>query len=128
HFKRKDGKRIWIEITAKLIKKWGIPFSLRITVQDITERKQAEEKIKDSEERLKILFDYAPDACYINDLKGKFIDGNKAAERVIGYKREKLIGKSFLELKLLSLADISKAVKLLAKNLMDYQRDQMSLY
>ncbi|GAI79292.1 unnamed protein product, partial [marine sediment metagenome] len=61
--------------------------------------------------------DYAPDACYINDLKGKFIDGNKAAERVIGYKREELIGSSFLKLKLLSLADISKAVKLLAKNL-----------
>ncbi|MCK4309466.1 MAG: PAS domain S-box protein, partial [Candidatus Atribacteria bacterium] len=52
YFKRKDGKWIWIEITAKLIKKWGIPFSLRITVQDITERKRAEEKIKDSEERL----------------------------------------------------------------------------
>ena len=117
YFKRKDGKWIWIEITAKLIKKWGVPFSLRITVQDITERKRAEEKVKDSEERLKILFDYAPDACYINDLKGKFIDGNKAAERVIGYKREELIGSSFLKLKLLSLADISKAVKLLAKNL-----------
>jgi len=81
------------------------------------QKKQAEEELKDSEERLKILFDYAPDAYYINDLKGKFIDGNKAAERVIGYKREELIGKSFLELKLLSLADISKAVKLLAKNL-----------
>ena len=117
HFKRKDGKWIWIEITAKLIKKWGIPFSLRITVQDITERKRAEEKIKDSEERLKILFDYAPDAYYISDLKGNFIDGNKAAERVIGYKREELIGKSFLKLKLLSLADIPKAAKLLVKNL-----------
>ena len=35
-FKYKDGKWIWIEITAKLIKKWGIPASLRITVQDIT--------------------------------------------------------------------------------------------
>ena len=117
HFKRKDGKWIWIEITAKLIKKWGIPFSLRITVQDITERKKAEEELRDSEEHLKILFDYAPDAYYINDLKGKFIDGNKAAERVIGYKKEELIGSSFLKLKLLSLADISKAVKLLAKNL-----------
>ena len=50
--------------------------------------KQAEEELKDSEERLKIFFDYAPDAYYINDLKGNFIDGNKAAERVIGYKRE----------------------------------------
>ncbi len=117
HFKRKDGKWIWIEITAKLIKKWGIPFSLRITVQDITERKRAEEKIKDSEERLKILFDYAPDAYYISDLKGNFIDGNKAAERLMGYKKEELIGKSFLKLKLLSITDIPKAAKLLVKNL-----------
>ena len=85
---------------------------------NITERKQAEEKLQDSEEYLKILFDYAPDAYYINDLKGNFIDGNKAAERLIGYKREELIGKSFLKLKLLSLADIPKAATLLAKNLM----------
>jgi len=86
-------------------------------INDVTERKQAEEELKDSEERLKILFDYAPDAYYISDLKGKFIDGNKAAERVIGYKREELIGKSFLKLKLLSLANISKAAKTLAKNI-----------
>jgi len=85
--------------------------------KDITERIQLEKKLKDSEERLKILFDYAPDAYYISDLKGNFIDGNKAAERVIGYKREELIGKSFLKLKLLSLADIPKAAKLLMKNL-----------
>ena len=85
--------------------------------RDVTERKQAEEQIKDSEERLKILFDYAPDAYYISDLKGNFIDGNIAAERVIGYKREELIGSSFLKLKLLSLADIPKAAKLLVKNL-----------
>ena len=117
HFKRKDGKWIWIEITAKLIKKWGIPFSLRITVQDFTERKKAEEELRDSEERLKILFDYAPDAYYITDLKGKFTDGNIAAEKVIGYKKEELIGKSFLKLKLLSISDIPKAAKLLVKNL-----------
>jgi len=80
-------------------------------------RKQADEELRDSEERLKILFDYAPDAYYINDSKGKFIDGNKAAERLTGYKKEELIGKSFLKLKLLSLADIPKAAKLLVKNL-----------
>jgi len=117
-FKCRDGKWIWIEITAKLIKKWGIPANFRITVQDITERKQIEEELKDSEKRLKILFEYAPDAYYINDLKGKFIDGNKAAERVIGYKKEELIGKGFLKLKLLSINDIPKAAKALAKNIM----------
>ena len=86
--------------------------------KDITERKQAEEELKNSEERLKILFDYAPDACYISDLKGNFIDGNKAAERLTGYKKEELIGKSFLKLNLLSLADIPKAAKALTKNIM----------
>src|SRR4030066_956930 len=84
---------------------------------NIIERKQAEEKLQDSEEYLKILFDYAPDAYYVNDLKGNFIDGNKAAERLTGYKQEELIGKSFLKLKVLSLADIPKAAKLLVKNL-----------
>ena len=117
-FKCKNGKWIWIEITAKLIKKWGIPASFRVTAQDITERKKVEEELKDSEEYLKILFDYAPDAYYISDLKGKFIDGNKAAEKLIGYKREELIGKSFLKLKLLSLVDIPKAAKALAKSIM----------
>ena len=118
NFRCKNGKWIWIEITAKLIKKWRILSNFRITVQDITERKKAEEELKDSEERLKILFDYAPDAYYISDIKGKFIDGNKAAERLIGYKREELIGKSFLKIKLLSLVDIPKAIKVFAKNIM----------
>jgi diguanylate cyclase (GGDEF)-like protein/PAS domain S-box-containing protein len=92
------------------------PQQLRIYAIDITERKKAEEELEDSEEHLKILFDYAPDAYYISDLKGKFIDGNKAAERLLGYRKEELIGKSFLKLKLLSLTDIPKAAKLLVKN------------
>lgn len=93
------------------------PQQLRIYAIDITERKKAGEELKDSEERLKILFDYAPDAYYISDLKGNFINGNKAAERLLGFKKEELVGKSFLKLKLLSLTDIPKAAKLLVKSL-----------
>ncbi len=108
----RDGLELQVkERTAELI---AVNEKLK---RDITERKRAEEQIKEPEERLKILFDYAPDAYYINDLKGKFIDGNKAAERLMGYKKEELIGKSFLKLNLLSLTDIPKTVKLLAKNL-----------
>ncbi len=79
--------------------------------------RRAEKELKNSEERLKILFDYAPDAYYVSDIKGKFIDGNKAAERLVGYKREELIGKNFLKIKLLSLADIPRAAKVLAKSI-----------
>ncbi|GAF78314.1 unnamed protein product, partial [marine sediment metagenome] len=83
---------------------------------EITERKQAEENLKSSEERLKILFESAPDAYYLNDLKGNLIDGNQAAVDLMGYTKEKLIGKSFLKLKILSVKEILKASKLLLKN------------
>ena len=95
-----------------------LPSGEIVTVyNDITDIKLTEKELRDSEERLKILFEYAPDAYYISDLKGKFIDGNIAAEKVTGYKREELIGKTFLKLKLLSLPNLPKAVKLLADNL-----------
>jgi len=86
--------------------------------REITERKRSEEELKKSEERFKLVFEYAPDACYLNDLKGNFIDGNRAAERLTGYKREELIGGSFLKLALLSLDQMPKAATLLAKNAM----------
>ncbi len=84
----------------------------------ISEKEKAEEAYRQSEERFKILFDYAPDAYYINDLKGNFIDGNKAAENITGYKREEFIGKSFLKLKLLSKDQLPRAAKALAKNIL----------
>ncbi len=62
---------------------------------DITERRQMEEKLRESENRLRYLIEYAPDAIYINDLYGRFIDGNRQAEILTGYKREELIGKNF---------------------------------
>lgn len=67
---------------------------------------------------LSILFEKAPDAIYLNDLKGTFLDGNEEAEKITGYKREELIGKSFLNLNLLSKRDIPKAVVNLGRNLL----------
>lgn len=84
----------------------------------VAERKQMDEELKSSQERLKILFEYAPDAYYLNDLKGEFIDGNRAAEELTGYKREELIGGSFLKLNILPRAEILKAAALLARNML----------
>jgi PAS domain S-box-containing protein len=85
---------------------------------EIEERKQIEKELMSSEERLRIVFEFAPVGYYLSDLKGHFIDGNKAAEKIVGYKKEELIGKNFLKLKLLSPQQIPKAALLLAQNAM----------
>ena len=87
---------------------------------DITERKQAEEELKHSEERFKVLFECAPDPYYLCDLQGNFVDGNKAAEEAIGYKREELIGKNLFEANLLLPEDIPKAREQFARNILGY--------
>lgn len=84
----------------------------------ISEKEKAEEAYLESEERFKVLFDSAPDAYYINDLRGKFIDGNKAVEKITGYKKEELTGKNFFKLKLLSTGQSPKAAKALAQNVL----------
>jgi len=66
------------------------------------------------QESLSTFFDYAPDAYYLADATGKFIDVNKAAEELFGYKKENIIGKSFLKLNILASDQITKAARHLA--------------
>jgi len=83
---------------------------------DITARKAAEEKLRKSEKKLNILFELAPDAYFLWDLKGHFLDGNRAAEDLIGYSRDELSGKNFLETNLLLPEHLLRAAGLLVKN------------
>jgi len=69
--------------------------------REIAERQRAEEALRESEQRFRTLFEYAPDACYINDTEGRFLDGNRAAEALIGDRRDEVIGKTLLNTGLL---------------------------
>lgn len=84
---------------------------------DLTSTRRIEEELRSSELRLKILFEHAPDAYYLADLQGVFVDGNQAAEQLVGHRREELIGRSFLQAGLLQPGDVPRAALLLAQSL-----------
>ena len=92
--KCKNGKWIWIEITAKLIKKWGIPSSLRITVQDIAKRKQTEDILQKSEKKYRELVQNTNVIILRMDINGRITFFNEFAQKFFGYTKDKILGKN----------------------------------
>ncbi|MBI5681101.1 MAG: PAS domain S-box protein [Methanobacterium sp.] len=74
------------------------------------------ENINFSEEKFKIIFDHDPDAYYISDLKGNFIDGNEAAEALIGHKKADFIGKHYSKINIVSKSQTSEFDELFSKS------------
>jgi PAS domain S-box-containing protein len=111
---KSNGIRDNKKTKKQLIKELG---ELRQQITELEAKgKRSENNSSVTDERLSIFFEYAPDGFYLSNLKGKLLDGNKAAQEIIGYNKEELIGKNFLKLNLLSPKQIPKAASLLAKN------------
>jgi PAS domain S-box-containing protein len=69
-----------------------------LNYRDITERKQAEMRLEESEQRYKSLYAHNPDAVYSFDLEGNFVSANLACETLTDYTAEELMGRSFAPL------------------------------
>lgn len=92
--RRKDGKTIWVETEGSLIYKDGRPFAVQGIARDITEKKLAEEALKESEEKFRTLAEKSPNMIFINKI-GKIVYANKQCEQVMGYKREEFYSPHF---------------------------------
>lgn len=96
---RKDGRKIWLSVNARAVRDdHGKVAYYEGTVQDISERRKAEEALRESEERYRELFENSKDAIYVHDMSGSYTSVNRAAEKLSGYTREELIGRHFSSL------------------------------
>ncbi|HSS65306.1 MAG TPA: PAS domain S-box protein, partial [Gammaproteobacteria bacterium] len=94
---KKDGSRIWLENRGRAITWEGKP-AIQRTVVDITERKQAQERLRAAEEQNRLILESAGEGIYGLDLEGKATFVNPAAARMLGYEVEELVGEPMHDL------------------------------
>jgi PAS domain S-box-containing protein len=94
--KKKDGSEIWVEDHGWYIlgDNGEILFHEGI-MRDITERRMAEQVLKESEERFKLLYEKAPIGYLSLDENGCILDVNETWQEMIGYHKTELIGSDY---------------------------------
>jgi PAS domain S-box-containing protein len=94
---RKDGTRFWADVVITAVRgPDGILRGFVKITRDLTERKRADEALRQGEERLRLMIDSVEDyAIFMLDPTGRVTSWNPGAERLKGYKPREIIGQSF---------------------------------
>ncbi|MCX5827326.1 MAG: PAS domain S-box protein [Deltaproteobacteria bacterium] len=92
----KDGIEKWVELSGASTTLRGRPAGI-ISVLDITDRKRAEEALRETQGRLADIIEFLPDATLVIDRAGKVIAWNRAIESMTGVKAEEMLGKGNYE-------------------------------
>jgi len=94
----RDGTAVWVNITVSHPQNTGMPCRYNIVVvEDITERKQAEEALREKTEELDRYFTMTLDLLCIADTDGYFRRLNRQWELTLGYDLAELEGRRFLD-------------------------------
>jgi len=92
-----DGNTKYGEVTGSPMIRAGRIIGEIAVARDITERKRAEDALRDSHRRLDAIIDFLPDATFVIDRDGKVIAWNLAMEMMTGVKKESILGKADYE-------------------------------
>ncbi len=93
----KNGEAVPVELNLGIVD-YGGESSNMVIIRDITERKEAEKALQESEERYREILASIEEGYYELDLAGNLVFCNQAACDLLGYEREELIGKNYREL------------------------------
>ncbi len=92
-----SGRLLDVSVSAaRYLDAQGRPAGMLVVERDISERKAAEQKLRDSEERFRTLSDATFEAIFLSD-KGVCIGQNLSAERKFGYTEEEALGRNGTE-------------------------------
>ncbi|MEK9135664.1 MAG: PAS domain S-box protein, partial [Bacteroidota bacterium] len=83
--KTKGGKIVWVEVNEAPVVKEGKTIAIVGSLTDITERKQAEEALRLTEEKYRGIFEHAGEGIYQSTPEGKFIAVNPMLAQMLGY-------------------------------------------
>ncbi len=89
--KTRDQK--WIEQTVTQLREGNTITGHKSIMRDITERKAAEQKLKESEGQLQTIFNEAPDALIVINEEGNILRWNPQAEKIFGWSIQEVLGK-----------------------------------
>ena len=89
----------------------GTVFQVIAVFRDITERKDAEDRVRESEERYRNQFNYASEGLFTHTPEGDILEVNEAMARMHGYTREEMLGMNLRDL------DVPESAKLLPSRL-----------
>lgn len=92
HHQRKDGTLVDIEVNTNIVNLGGKKLNVSI-VRDVTERRQEEERRKETCKRLNAVMEASPDAIITATKDGIVTGWNPAAERLFGWTEEEALGK-----------------------------------
>ena len=96
---RPDIQRQWLANFFPFRSKTGEVIGLIGAVVDITDRRQQEDRLRESEERFRTIFETVTDAIFVMDIEiARFVDVNERAVDMFGYPRDILLAKSIAEL------------------------------
>ncbi|GET39816.1 PAS domain-containing sensor histidine kinase [Microseira wollei] len=95
---RKDGSWCWMTANNSAIKDAdGNIVGLQGIVRDISDRKQVETALIESERKYRILVETSQDMIWATDKQGRYTFVNSAARQIYGYSPEEMIGRPFVD-------------------------------